>query len=395
MRARLAALSLVALLAGCIVDDAAPPDDGDGPTDPPPAGSAWRASACALAQADAASAPDLLVVRVLEDGVARLERFGMVDGEYRRAAVSDVVLAPPDWPAAGFGVAALGDAVFVHGTRPGDASPGIVRLDGETLQSGSRVDVQRFGSMTAEAGVLWVATDEFLAYDEDLQRLGRVDLPIKTAGAGKVVHDVLVHDGVAFLLDDVVMPLFIFRVDVTDPGSMSVIGRGDLSGGHLPGHWLDVEESRWIVLLTWGGRGGGYLDAMSYPFDGGEPERLRLHESSWNSTDPSDRSESGYSILAHSGRSPVWAFVSNATGVAFGRVDVDASDERATFCEARVPFPLDVGERRPPSGVHAAAGRVVAHWGDRIVVLQDDSRSPALLASASLGAGVADVRLAT
>ncbi len=94
--------------------------------------------------------------------------------------------------------------------------------------------------VVAEAGCLAVK-------DEAGVEVGRVDLQ---CGDGKDAHDVIVEGDVAYLLDDIYQPIFVFTVDVSRPTAPRVIGRADLSAvnAHLKAHWRDAAARRWHVV---------------------------------------------------------------------------------------------------------------------------------------------------
>lgn len=87
--------------------------------------------------------------------------------------------------------------------------------------------------------------------------LGEVSLPNELAG--KHMEDMLVHDGVAYIVDNVIMPMFLFRVDVSDPVAPSYLEVLQMWGTNQSLHqqWLTPDANRWQFLQTTGHRGGG------------------------------------------------------------------------------------------------------------------------------------------
>ncbi|HEX2022395.1 MAG TPA: hypothetical protein VHH36_06750, partial [Candidatus Thermoplasmatota archaeon] len=227
-----------------------------------------------------------------------------------------------------------------------------------------------------------VAGDHLRVFTPDLLPLGEVELPLKESWAGKVAHDLVVHDGVAYLIDDVVSPLYVVRVDVRDPSAMVVLERREVFGGHLPGHWLEPDAGRWMVLETWGGRGGSHLAVHALPMrGGGEIESLTLSRTSFDFLGGGNRSTEGLSIVAVTGTSPAWAVVAGEEGARVGRVRVAGDMATASLCDAG----LDLGAAPedapyPAAGVDRADGFVVGFWGSTVFAIDVGVSPPALVA---------------
>lgn len=99
----------------------------------------------------------------------------------------------------------------------------------------------------ADGTVLLAAEESLIALDGQMARIGQVEL-----GVGKDAHDIIVHGGKAFLIDDKYMPVYLIKLDISNPQEMRIdekIGFGGVYG-HLALQWLDPKRDRWIVLYT-------------------------------------------------------------------------------------------------------------------------------------------------
>lgn len=385
------ALVLLALLAGCLGAAPGPRTEPAPEVVPPPYATegAWRVSECGLAQARAGVAsPDLLVVTARAvDGSQRVQRLAFEGGGYRVAAEAKAAPAEAAGPAGRVAVATSGDDAFAY-VSDDAGGRGILRLDA-SLSPRERHAMENVGALHAHGGVLFASGDRLVALDaDDLRLLGEVELPLKESYAGKVAHDVLVHEGVAFLLDDVVVPLYVLRVDVRDADGMRVLDRQEVMGGHLPGHWLEPARGRWMILESWGGMGGGYTALHVLPMDGGPPrgEALTLSRSSFTpGQDPQNATREGWSIRAALETTPQWAIVVRGEQARFGSLQVNDQANRVTFCERPIDLPPAARDRPyPEAGLVRSGGFVAGFWGDALFVVDTEVSPPALVVAQKL-----------
>lgn len=94
---------------------------------------------------------------------------------------------------------------------------------------------------------------------------GNLNLP-------KTAHDVMVHGDVAYLVDDIMRPLFIHRVDISDTTKPRVSSKQELKlvGGHLGVQWLDAEREQWYVTTSSSHRTGTEVGLHTTPLGGAE-----------------------------------------------------------------------------------------------------------------------------
>lgn len=89
--------------------------------------------------------------------------------------------------------------------------------------------------------------------------LGRVGL--QTWGSSKKnAHDIFIHQNIAYLLDNIEYPVFIFKVDISDLRNLQIIDRQEIIDCyiHLDAQWLNTQDSNplWYILHSYSHRGG-------------------------------------------------------------------------------------------------------------------------------------------
>jgi len=143
-------------------------------------------------------------------------------------------------------VAILEDSVFV---TTGDS---IIRLN-SSLEKEKESKTGEFGSLAASDKNIFVsANGSFIIIDKDLKRINGFQLDTYWGGT-KNAHDILVHNGTAYLLDNVQFPIWIFRVNIENPKHIK-IQKIEVWGTnqHLDGHWLNPELNQWLIIQSYG-----------------------------------------------------------------------------------------------------------------------------------------------
>jgi len=168
-------------------------------------------------------------------------------------------------------------------------------------------------SLSGAFPIVGIATDgenifvtrnkEFIAFDKDLNILDKIQLREKTA------HDILVFNDKAYLLDNVVQPIYLFVVDIKDPKKMKVLDEVEIKGLelHLDNQWLNSDLNQWMVLQS-----SSYMTGRSQDLKVLRMENPTEVISSTNiykkSRDNSDNySERGFEILDVTSTYPAWA----------------------------------------------------------------------------------------
>lgn len=211
-------------------------------------------------------------------------------------------------------LAAAPGAVFA--AKDADLATGrVVRYDA-TLEEVASVEVGQVGSLLVDRDVLYVGgLGRFTTLSLDLQVLDVLDLS-GTAVGGKRIDFITVHhrgvgDVVAYLVDDVLVPYRLYRVDVTDPARLVEGGNHTVFSSTSPGpQWIDHQAKQWYVQTNFYGRGvdgtGSQHEAVAIGLDGvpdGKP--VPLH-STWT-TEAGTVRETGYELAASTWYLPGWA----------------------------------------------------------------------------------------
>jgi hypothetical protein len=89
-------------------------------------------------------------------------------------------------------------------------------------------------------GLLVSSNKSIFAFDKNLELLGKTWI-------GKNPHDIVTYNNIAYLLDNVMKPLFIIKLDIE---KMKVIQKKEIIGinSHLVAQSLDLPNSEWLVF---------------------------------------------------------------------------------------------------------------------------------------------------
>lgn len=231
MRSFAGSLLVCALLAGCLQ-----------PLGPPASGCAGDGSA-----PGSEPVPSLVLQGI--EGIWRLDHR---DGSYEVAAARLHDRAP-------LGVRASAGTVYAAW------DDGLVRYDAALRPVAERHGT--FGGLAVHDGVVWVGgVGSLLAFDASLAPLGEHAF---RSGTHKVSHDVMVCAPYAFLLDNVVTPVFLYQVDLGDPQRPRTLAEEAFECVcHLQAQWIDREEHAWYVLESHGGHGFSGQRLHSYRIGG-------------------------------------------------------------------------------------------------------------------------------
>lgn len=112
--------------------------------------------------------------------------------------------------------------------------------------------------LTAADSVVYAAYENGIRIlDTQLEDIGTCALQNELQG--KHMEDIQVHDGIAYIVDDVVFPLFLFRFDVSDPRTPKFVDSVRIEDVNqtLQQQWLHPSENQWGVIQETGYMGGG------------------------------------------------------------------------------------------------------------------------------------------
>lgn len=224
-------------------------------------------------------------------------------------------------------VAAAPGAVFA--ARDVDLPTGrVVQYDVE-LNEVRSVQVGEVGSLHREGDTLYVgglgrltalsldlAVKDVLEFDEPRFSAKRIDYI--------TIHRRSNQDVVAYLVDDIVQPFRLYRVDATDPGAMRELGNHTVHSSTSPGpQWIDFAAKQWYVGTTFYGGGpdgvGHGESATAIGLDGAAAEEAVAFHSRWT-RDSGATTETGYDVAASSAFLPAWTVLDGNGSRTFAQV---------------------------------------------------------------------------
>ena len=107
-----------------------------------------------------------------------------------------------------------------------------------------------------------------ISLDRDFYFKDMIDLKINPGGK-KDVHDILVHENSAFLLDNVVEPFYIIKINIRDPENIGIMKKVivEEANQHLEAQAIDPGADEWLVLQTGTTMGGHYQNLIVYSLE--------------------------------------------------------------------------------------------------------------------------------
>ena len=278
----------------------------------------------------------------------------------------------------------MGDGYAVAGSDPTtDAEVTRLTVLDETMAPRETRDLSGWHTLATDGDIVFTAyEDGFLSFDTDLERLGETSLPDELAG--KHMEDVLVYDGVAYVVDNVVYPMYLFRIDVSDPTDPSYLEVLETMGigQSLHQQWLEPDANGWRFLQTTSHRAGGEQNVILTPMTdaasggtvegpngeidrraGSELDSVQIHQWTRDGApdDLTEDREYGIRIRDVSSLPPVFAVVDDGEDRYLSSVDVDGTD---------VTFGREVAVERI-ARIDTTPGLAVALSGDGDVLLFD------------------------
>lgn len=127
---------------------------------------------------------------------------------------------------------------------------------------------------------------------------------------GKDAHDILIHNGSAYLLDNVITPIYVFKIDITDPWHMEMeLGFEIVTiNQHLRAQWLEPSTGRWFIIQHLNYMGGTTQNIICYSATNGSLLwDQEIYHWSWSNSEY----DHGFAIEAITPDDPGWAIVSN------------------------------------------------------------------------------------
>lgn len=186
----------------------------------------------------------------------------------------------------------------------------LIKMDNNFRPLSSRI-FNCIGSMATDGKNIFLSADNsFMVLNTNLATLSQVGLFNKNA------HDIIIYENTAYLLDNIVFPIFVFRIDIQNTEEIKIKERNQIEvvNGHLDAHCLKPELNQWLILSSYGIRSGNGQIIYIFPMLNGDcrAEQTIYHQG-WhqrrNNDGNSQENEEGIQIKAMTSLSPVWAII--------------------------------------------------------------------------------------
>ena len=184
----------------------------------------------------------------------------------------------------------------------------------EKLNSKKFTSIGRGAIATDKKNIFISADNSFIALDKNLKELSRVRLEYNK-WPEKNAHNILIYNNTAYLLDNIVWPLFIFRVNVENPKNIQITEKIEFAGinAHLDRQWLNPELNQWLVLQSYGHSGGIGQNVYIYPMDKGT-ERI-ASQKIFSHLRIEEAKKQGFQINGITPLPPIWAVIQDPPSV--------------------------------------------------------------------------------
>ncbi len=143
------------------------------------------------------------------------------------------------------------EAVYPYGDGYIVLDKGILQMYDKDLQAGPSRRINTFGYLKVDYPLIYLAADGvFYICDERLKALSTTAFDKLSELYAKNIHHIIVHDNIAYLLDNFVMPIWVFEVDVSDINQPELLYEYDFGGWDvkLVTQWLEKDPAAWAIL---------------------------------------------------------------------------------------------------------------------------------------------------
>lgn len=266
---------------------------------------------CCLWLSTKASAEDLL------NGIVVVNQEGITDIAYQKT--SGLFQKRTHFNIEGLIAGAVSeDAIFVA------TKTEVIKFDKnlQRLSSRSLKDIEKLA--TDSKNVFLCAENSFICLDNNLNELSRVELIC--GGYKKNAHSIVIYNQAAYLLDNLMFPRFILKIDISDVYKMRITRQIEITGinQHLNAQWLNPQLDQWIVVQIWGHKIGAGENLVIYSLTADKEEPLAVQQIFNASRLPQEKQE-GFRIMAVTPVPPLWAIIKDAQeNPSLARLDSDA-----------------------------------------------------------------------
>ena len=187
---------------------------------------------------------------------------------------------------------------------------GLVLLD-RNLSMINKIQMKRPLDIGVSGEFIYACSNNSLyGISSDLQITDRIHLNTSEWMGGKDAHDILIHEGSAYLLDNVIEPIYVFKMNISDPYNLSMDLGFEISGvnQHLRSQWIDPDSGQWFILQHSCSQAGTYEYIRCYSCKDGS---LLWVKETFYEFWMYDRPEEGFYINAVTESSPGWMLTSS------------------------------------------------------------------------------------
>ena len=214
-------------------------------------------------------------------------------------------------------IVTLGDKEYIWS----DKSQKILRYTPEQGVLESREFGSNIAAVASYGGYLYVCAEgAFFVLDKNLEQVRKLDLGI---GRTKDAHDIIIHNNIAYLLDNIMYPVYILKVDISQPTRPRILDKTKIEGvnQHLTNHWLDLDNNQWAIVQVQGTMSGSSHNVFFYPSDKNSHRLIGTQNisrsvplgmrgaSEPDTVSDSSTNQENFSIYSVTEKSPVWATV--------------------------------------------------------------------------------------
>lgn len=127
------------------------------------------------------------------------------------------------------------------------------------------------GAMITVNDRIWLCTEgRLIVLDNNLYAVAEVHLNLPGITSNiKNAHDIIIHENTAYLLDNVIEPTYIFKIDVSNPNQPQILNTIELIGvnHHLKQQWLNPTLQQWHIVQTYGTQMASGENIITLPFE--------------------------------------------------------------------------------------------------------------------------------
>jgi GUN4-like len=199
--------------------------------------------------------------------------------------------------------------IFVTNVNHSKKLSSIVKFN----QKLEKLAVVKFKELTAFATngeTLFISSEgDLVSLDQNLKILNRIGLEIHYYK--KNADQILIYQDTAYLLDNIVLPIFVLKADVSDPTNMRISAKIEIQDiyPHLSDQWLNPSLNQWCIIQSYHHRGGGGKNILIYPIDGKDEIIASQSILNYSYIYGAGQEYRGIDILAITQIPPIWAII--------------------------------------------------------------------------------------